>query len=63
MNKLIDVTSGLIESLMMPKDGMRDVIDETLEEIRDLRGDIRVVAQSGGFDTMFRALMGKKPRA
>ena len=55
--------NGLIESLMMPKDGMRDVLDEVLDEIRGLREDIRVVADQGGFPLMLRALLGRgKPR-
>lgn len=62
MNKQIEATNGLIETMMMPKDGMRDVIDEVLEELRGLRDDIRTLAQTGGFETMFRALTGRKPR-
>jgi uncharacterized protein Yka (UPF0111/DUF47 family) len=61
-NQQSDVMNGLIESLMMPKDGMRDVLDEVLGEIQGLRDDIRVLAQSGGFQSVFAALMGRKPR-
>ncbi len=61
-NKQIEVTNGLIETMMMPKDGMRDVIDEVLDEIRGLREDIRIVAEQGGYQAMLRALIGKAPK-
>lgn len=61
-NKQIEVTGGLIETMMMPKDGMRDVIDEVLEELRGLRDDIRILVKTGGFSTALAALMGRKPR-
>lgn len=61
-NKQIEVTAGLIETMMLPKDGMRDVIDEVLEEIRGLRDDMRLLAKAGGFETALRALLGRSPR-
>ena len=30
-NSLIDTASGLAETVMMPKDGLRDVIDELID--------------------------------
>lgn len=56
-NKQIDVTAGLIEAMMMPKDGMRDVVDELLEETRGLRDDLRAIAKAGGFEAALRALL------
>jgi phage regulator Rha-like protein len=62
VNKQTEVTAGLIDTLMMPKDGMRDVLDEVLDEIRGLREDIRIVAEQGGFQVMLRALLGRRPK-
>ncbi len=62
MNKQIEVTNGLIETMMMPKDGMRDVIDELIQEVGGLRDDLRVIAQTGGLETIFSALVGVQPR-
>jgi methyl-accepting chemotaxis protein len=61
-NKLIEATGGLIETMMMPKDGMRDVIDEVLQEIQGLRDDMRIVAKAGGLSTALAALMGRRQR-
>lgn len=60
-NKQIEVTNGLIETMMMPKDGMRDVIDELLDEVRGLREDLRAIAKAGGFEAI-RTLLGQLPR-
>ena len=62
MNKQIEVTNGLIETMMLPKDGMRDVIDEAIGELQGLRDDLRIIAQSGGFSAIFTALTGRRPR-
>ena len=63
MNQQIEAINGFSETMMMPKDGMRDVLDELIDEIRGLREDIRIVADSGGFPVMLRALLGRgKPR-
>lgn len=56
VNKQIEVTNGLIEVMMMPKDGMRDVIDEVLEEVRGLRDDLRAVAKAGGLGALMQLL-------
>jgi hypothetical protein len=61
-NRLIEVASGLIECMMMPKDGMRDVIDDLIQEIGGLRDDIRIVAKAGGLQAALRALIGPKTR-
>jgi len=58
MNQQIDVVSGQIESIMLPKDGLRDVLDELIDEIRGLREDLRVVAKAGGLQTTLAALFG-----
>lgn len=57
INKQVELTNGVIETMMMPKDGMRDVIDELIDEIRGLREDIRIVAKAGGLQGML-ALFG-----
>jgi hypothetical protein len=56
MNGLIDVASGVAETVMMPKDGMRDVTDELIDEIRGLREDLRIIIKSGGLQSAFSAL-------
>lgn len=56
VNRQIEVTSGLIETMMMPKDGMRDVIDELLDEIRGMRDDLRAIAKAGGLDGLLAML-------
>lgn len=61
INKQIEVTNGVIEALMMPKDGMRDVMDELIDEIRGLREDIRIVAKAGGLQGVL-ALFGNARR-
>jgi hypothetical protein len=58
VNKQIEVTNGLIETMMLPKDGMRDVIDEVIGEIQGLREDLRIMVKAGGLQTTFSALFG-----
>jgi hypothetical protein len=62
MNEQIKVMNGLIDTMMMPKDGMRDVLDEVLGELQGLRDDLRVVAKAGGFGQALAALMGRRPK-
>ena len=54
--------NGLIETMMMPKDGMRDVIDEVIGELQGLRDDLRIVAKASGLQTAFGALFGSGKR-
>lgn len=58
MNGMIDVASGLAETVMMPKDGMRDVTDELIDEIRGLREDLRIVVKAAGLQSTLAALLG-----
>lgn len=55
-NSLIDTASGLAETVMMPKDGLRDVIDELIDEIRGLREDIRIVVKASGLQSALVAM-------
>lgn len=61
MTKQIEVANGIIETLMMPKDGMRDVLDEAIDEIRGLRDDLRAIAKAGGLSTIL-SLLNQIPR-
>jgi hypothetical protein len=61
MNKQIDVTHGLIEIMMQPRDGMRDVIDELIDEVRGLRDDLRAVVKAGGLAPLI-TLLNQVPR-
>jgi gamma-glutamyl:cysteine ligase YbdK (ATP-grasp superfamily) len=61
MNKQIEITHGLIETMMQPRDGMRDVIDELIDEMRGLRDDLRVIAKAGGLGTVL-TLLNQVPR-
>jgi hypothetical protein len=56
MNAMIDTATGLAATVMEPKDGLRDVIDELIEEINGLRGDIRLIAKAGGMNGVLAAL-------
>ena len=55
-NSLIDTASGLAETVMMPKDGLRDVIDELIDEIRGLREDIRIVVKGSGLQSALASM-------
>lgn len=56
VNKQVEITNGMIDTMMMPKDGMRDVLDEAIDEIRGLRDDLRSIAKTGGLATVLAAL-------
>jgi hypothetical protein len=62
MNKQIEMANTVVESLMLPKDGMRDVIDELIAEVAGLRDDIRVLAKAGGLTSAISALLGGRKR-
>jgi hypothetical protein len=62
MNSMIENTAGLADTVMAPKDGLRDVIDELIDEVRGLREDIRLVAHAGGMKTVLTALMTGRKR-
>lgn len=56
MNNLIDVGAGVADTVMMPKDGLRDVIDELIDEVRGLREDLRIVVKAGGLQSALVSL-------
>jgi phage-related baseplate assembly protein len=62
MNKQIDMANVLVEALMLPKDGMRDVVDELIAEIQGLRDDLRIIAKAGGMTAALTALLGGRKR-
>lgn len=62
MNKQIEMANTVVEALMLPKDGMRDVIDELIAEIAGLRDDLRVIAKAGGLTSALSALLGGRKR-
>jgi hypothetical protein len=62
VNKQIEVTNGLIEAMMTPNDGLRDTIDDLIEEISGLREDMRSFAKAGGLQGVLTLLgpLGRK---
>lgn len=62
MNKQIEMANVLVEALMLPKDGMRDVVDELIAEIQGLRDDLRIIAKAGGMTAALTALLGGRKR-
>lgn len=58
MNKQIETNSMLFEAMLAPKDGLRDVIDELIDEINGLRQDLRIIVKGSGLQSAFSALLG-----
>ncbi len=61
MNVMIDTCTGLAATVMEPNDGLRDVLDELITEVRGLREDIRTVVKAGGATSVL-ALLGGAPQ-
>jgi hexokinase len=61
-NSLIDTAAGLAETIMIPKDGLRDVVDELIDEVRGLREDLRVIVQASGLKSALTGLFEQLPR-
>jgi hypothetical protein len=65
MNKLIEAVNNQTEAItsviMAPKDGLRDVVDDLIQEVSGLRDDLRAIAKAGGLSSVL-ALFGAQRR-
>jgi hypothetical protein len=62
MNKMIDVTGLLFESITKDHDGMIAAVDDLITEIQGLREDLRAFAKVSGVQVSLGNILGGRGR-